>query len=196
MKSLELSIPEQGEITFIAEYVGKTVQTASASLSSPTYTSKNPFVSSNCDLQYGATISSTASIYQKSAKFKYDNMAEMIPGGNSATPSRVAFNGIPMINGDFTIDRTKDLIFYNYYIAGTPIALKYVITHTELIAGTTIPYSITIELPYVLLLGEAPAISGQGLQTLTIPFEAMQHPSLGYTCKITAVNSVSGTYTV
>lgn len=196
LKSLELTFPESGEVTWAAEYVGKDEESGGAN-SSPSYSTVNPFETCMVDIQIGTTISSTTSTTFKSGNWKYDNGVAMNYAGNSCTPVAATYAPIPIVNGTINKDLEEDLTEYNYWINDTDIAMKIVITHTELAGSSSGEYSLTINMPRVQVMGDSPELgSAEEIPQLILNYEALQHESLGYTCQVVIVNSESGTYSI
>jgi hypothetical protein len=195
LKVLTLEIPEDGEVTWSAEYTGVDEETGGTA-STPSFHCGNPAESYMVDIQLGTTITSTSSFAWKSGNWSYDNGVSMIWEGNNQAPVARAYPAMANCTGSIVADLQESLTQYNYWKYDTDVAIKIIITHVELAGTSSGVYKLTINMPRVQFMGDPPELSGEEILQITYNYEALEHCTLGYTVQVEVVNSESGTYSV
>lgn len=132
------------------------------------------------------TLAGTAAIDFKAANVKLQNMLSrdrFLMNQTIRSPKRT---GRRPVTGDVTIE-FDDLTLYDKFVAGTKGAFELMFTSEEFITGTT-PYSLKIECPNVQLESVSPAVGGEGVIEVTIPFVGLHSTGADDAMTITVIN--------
>ena len=193
---LQYSFPEQGaQCDVTAGFVG-TKETTGGTLASPTYSAIPPFESWMLTLSIGADLSSMSAVEIFDANVNLSNGAKMLPSTTSRYPAVRGF-GLFDHTLDFSMFLRADLTVFNYWKNETEMAVKLVATHTTLAGGSSGYYTLQFEFPRVIFIGDVPNIEGAEEIKHKVSMKALQGTgSYAYSCKITSINSESGTYAV
>lgn len=195
--SFELTIPEDGVITYAMNYMGVKSVFGGSSIGAPSYSTQSPFEGLMAKLSVGSVIGSVSAIKFKTAKLTINNNLQMITDHNASNqyPSDFLSSG-RQVTFSFEVTEEDNLTLYNYFLNDTTNALKLEITHSALAGSASGVHSLTINLPKVTWLGEEPTIKSTEAITSSYNVTALYDPVTGYDVQAILVNSQSGTYSV
>lgn len=194
LKKLTLSSDSQDAAVLVdTEWVG-TKQVDGDTNSSPTYSTKSPFEGWMASIELGSAIGSTAAVEAKKFNFSVDNGVSVTKTLNGRYPIGRVYGDLAATLS-FEQDLKESLTIYNYFKNETEIAAKLILTH-DAIAGGSTPYSLTVNLPRLRMLGDPPSLSGSAEIPFTINLQALYDSVTSKTLDIVVVNSQSGTYAV
>jgi hypothetical protein len=196
VNSFELTIPEDGIVTYAVNYMGKT-NSFGGTLAVPSYSAKSPFEGWMAHVEVGTTIGSTAAIAIKSATLSIQNNLTLLPDRNASNQYPQAF--VPNSRtATMSIELTQEasLTLYNYFLNDTENAVKLVLTHPTLAGSASGVYSLTFNMPRVTWLGEEPKLNSADVLNGSYNFQIMKDSVTGYDIQAILVNSQSGIYTV
>jgi hypothetical protein len=195
--TFEMTIPEDGIITYSVNSMGVKNTFAGSSLSSPSYSNKNPFEGWMAKLSVGTVIGSVSAISIKSAKITIANNLQMITDHNASNQYPTTFlPSTRTVNLEFEISQEDNLTFYNYFVNDTENAVQLEITHPQLAGSASGVYSIIFKLPKVTWLGDEPTINSADVIAGSYKLQALKDSITGYDIQAVIVNSQSGTYSV
>jgi len=193
LSKLTLNMPADDIVTWAMDLVGVSMATAGV-ISAPTYTTENPYEGFHVDLQLGSAIGSTATTEAKDIVWSMDNQIKMLPKLNSQAPvGRVLGNRI--VECSFT-SNLKDFTLQNLYKNNTTQAAKIIITHTALAGSSSGFFTITINMPNIVFLGDEANLNNSQEIDQPIRFQAIHDATAGYQIQITAKNSETGVYDI
>jgi hypothetical protein len=197
VNTFELTVPEEGIVTYAVNYMGMKNIFGSSSLATPTYSNVAPFEGWMAHIEIGATLASTTAVSIKAANLSIDNKLQMIPDRNVASQYPLAFasNGRE-VTMSLELTQENSLTLYNYFLNDNTNAVKLILTHPDNAGTVGGKYSLTINLPKVTWLGEEPKLDSADVLTGSYNLQALWDSTLGYDIQAVLVNSQSGTYSV
>jgi len=197
LNKLTLNFGAQEPVTFTSDWIGVT-QAVGGDVGTPTYNDDPQFEGWMVKLEYGTSIgaSLTEIPLVQSATWSYDNKLEGLRGiGSRYVVGRKL--GRPEITIDLTKILQNDATLYGYFTANTQNALKLTLTHDSLAGSVSGVYSIVINMPKVVWLGEGPGLSGSDSIEEPYKLQAIEETvTHNYAVQVTILNSESGAYTV
>ena len=194
--SFELTVPEEGVVTYAMNYMGQK-NTFGGTVASPSYSTVNPFEGWMAHLEIGTVIGSTTAIKIKEATLSINNNLTMVTDHNASNQYAAGF--IPnsrSVDMSITVTQENNLTLYNYFKDDTENAVKLILTHPTKAGSASGVYSLTFNLPRVTWLGEEPKLDSTDVLTGSYNFTALKDATTGYQVSAELVNSQSGTYSV
>jgi hypothetical protein len=203
LQSIELNVSEGGPVLVTPQFTGRS-EAIGGSIGSPSYTdlaSASVFQDFHADLKIidNATgIASVASIEFETATFSLNNNVEIVQAKNSGGQYPVGrkYPAPWVYNLSWVFSMKEDYTQYNYIQSDTLLAAELILTHTALAGSSSGAYSWKVQLPRLRVLGDPHDIPETGNVPLTVNCQAEYDATAGYACKITTVDSVSGTIAV
>lgn len=195
--SLELTIPEDGIVTYAVNYMGVKNQYGVSTLATPSYSNVNPFEGWMAKVSVGATIGAVADVAMKECKLTINNNQQMITDHNASNqyPSGFAM-GTRTVEMEITITQEDNLTFYNYFKDDTVNAVQLTLTHPTLAGSSSGVHSLTVKLPRVTWLGDEPTLDSADVITATYKLQALWDTTTGYDIQAVLVDGVTGVLVV
>jgi len=194
--SLDLTIPEDGAVTYGVNYMGQK-NTFGGTLASPSYSAVNIFEGWMAHIEIGSVIGSTVAVAITEASLSINNNLSMITDHNASSKYPSAF--VPnsrTVDMSITMKQEDNLTLYNYFKDDTENAVKLILTHPDKAGSASGVYSLTISLPRVTWLGEEPKLDSADVLTGSYSLSALKDTVTGYQIKAELVNSQSAIYSV
>jgi hypothetical protein len=195
--SFQLTVPEDGVITYAMNYMGTKSAFGGSTLSTPSYSSQSPFEGWMAKFSVGALIGSVSAINIKTLSLTVNNNLQMITDHNASNqyPSAFVSSG-RSVEISFEVTAEDNLTLYNYFLNDTTNACKLELIHTALAGSASGVHSLTFNMPKVTWLGDEPTINAADTLTTTYTMTALYDSVTGYDIQAVLVNSQSGVYSV
>lgn len=195
--SFELTVPEDGIVTYAVNYMGVKNQYGVSALATPAYSNVNPFEGWMAKVSVGALIGSVSAVSMKECKLSINNNLQMDTDHNASNqyPSGFSF-GTRTVEMEITITQEDNLTFYNYFKDDTINAVQLELTHPTLAGSSSGAHSLTFKLPRVTWLGDEPTLDSADVITATYKLQALWDTVTGYDIQAILVDGVAGTLVV
>jgi hypothetical protein len=196
LNKLSLTVGANEATTFASDWIGVS-EALGGTVSTAVFNDDPPFEGWMASLTYGTTLaaSQTTISLAQTVNFSYDNKLEPVKGlGSRYMVGRKV--GRQEVLLDFTKLLQNDVTIYNFFKNNTQNALTLTLTHDSLAGTSSGAYQVKIELPKVFYKGDAPALTSSDALELPMKAQALYDSTAGFVCRVTIVNSESGTYTV
>ena len=196
LNKLSLTFGANEPVTFASDWVGVKEELA-GTVATAVFNNDSPFDGWMGKIEYGTSLgaSLTEIPLVQSVTWSFDNKLEPLKGiGSRYMVGRKL--GIPDILLDFTKLLQNNTTLYAYFTGNTQNALKLTLTHDALAGSSSGVYSVVIEMPKVVWLGDASALNS--MEAIEEPYktQALYDSVYGFSVRVTVVNSEAGVYTV
>lgn len=187
-----------GIVECSADFVGAKEILTAPTIDTPTYSTKKPFEGWQATLKLGSSIGSVSTISNvQDINVSINNNLKMLPSQNGSQYPVACQYGPFDVMMDFSMNLMESRTIYDYFTGQTEIAAQLILTSDQLAGAATAYYSLQIDLPRVIVVGDVPNVSGPNEIPHKVQIQAVKQPtSTVYTTKITVVNTQSGTYAV